>query len=136
MVLGVAFSIIALSVPCWLNDELCSEYRSEIEASLADVPEITVLQVINGCGNTSGTGDNTDLYVAALVKANLDEDSIERAVPGTMDIQAVADEGESTLSMEIINLNFAEENYNDSENLYIIEFSKRTAFSWLDLRGC
>lgn len=136
VICGIIFNIIIFSLPYLVNDALCSDYRDEIEASLADVADITVLQVVNGCGNSSGTGDHTDLYVAALVKANLGEDVIERAFPDAMDIQAVADEGERTLAMELINLSFDEENYDDSKNLYIIEFSKRTLFSWLDLRGC
>lgn len=131
----VIIGVILLCLPYQINNHACSKYRSEIETSLANVADITVLQVVNGCGNSSGTGDHTDLYVAALVKAN-SRDGIERAFPDAMDVRAVVDEGERTLAMELINLSFDEENYDDSKNLYIIEFSKRTLFSWLDLRGC
>ncbi len=132
----VIIGVILICLPYQINNRACSKYRSEIEARLANVADITVLQVVNGCGNSSGTGDHTDLYVAALVKANSREDAIERAFPDAMDVRAVVDEGERTLAMKLINLSFDEENYDDSKNLYIIEFSKRTLFSSLDLRGC
>ncbi len=135
IVSGVIVGVLVHCLPYWINDYSCSVYREEVESSLADVSEISVLQVVNGCGNSSGTGDHTDLYVAALVKTDLSEADIENRIADIVEIHDVSEDGKVTSSMEHVNLRFDEENYDGKGNLYILEFSKRTPFSWLDLRG-
>ena len=134
-VFGVMLVALLFQLPCWINDYSCSVYREEVESSLEEISEISVLQVVSGCGSSTGTGDHTDLYVAALVKTELGEDDIESVLTDITDIYNVSEGEKITMSMVLMNLRFDEENYSGEGNLYILEFSKRTPFSWLDLRG-
>ncbi len=140
-VVCVIIGVILLRLPYQINDRACLEYRKEIEASFIDMPEVAVLQVVSGCGNSSGTGDHTDLYVAVLVETGLDKENLEKEISDIAEIHDVRETGDKTFAMDMIDLSFEEENYTDNANYYIIEFLKESPFagtplSALDLRGC
>ena len=127
--------VISVCVPCWVDDLALSGYEEKIEKSIAEVPEIKVLQVVSGCGNSSGTGDHTELYVAVLVETNLYEDDIKNKITGITDVHDVRANGYKTLVMDMIDLNFDEKSYNGRGNCYILEFSERAPCSSFDMRG-
>lgn len=137
MLIGILIaSLITISacVPYWIDDLALSTYKEEIEKRIDDIPEVATLQVVSGCGNNSGTGNHTDLYVAVLVETNLEIDDIKNKITGITDVYDCAN-GYRTLAMYIINLSFNEESHSGSENCYILEFSKRAPCSAFDMRG-
>ena len=135
-ILTIAFILAVFCISYWVDDYALSVYREEVEKSLSEVPEVTVLEVVSGCGNSSGTGDHTELCVAVLIETALDKDDIRGKVADITDIYDVYENGYKTLVMDRIDLRFKEENYNGSVNCYILEFLKRAPCSSLDFRGC
>ncbi len=129
------FIIIISYLPYRINDFSCSVYRNKIEDSLANISEVNVLQVVSGCGNSSGTGNHTDLYVAVLVETSLFEEDLKNKITNVSWIHNVEQDGNSTLAMEIIGLNFNEAKFNSNLNYYILEFAKASPFSAFDMRG-
>lgn len=134
-VFGVIFFLIILFLPYRINDAACSVYRNEIEDRVANVSEINVLQVVNGCGNSVGTGNHTDLYVAVLVETSLFENDLKERITNVSLVHDVEQKGNSTLAMEIIGLSFSEVELDSNLNYYILEFAKESPCSDFDMRG-
>ncbi len=134
-VLSVLVVGMLLCLPYWINDVACSVYREEIVDGIEDVSGINILQVVNACGNSSGKGNHTDLYVAILVETSLTETDIKNEIVNISSVHDVEKNGHSTLVMEIMNLNFNEETFNSNQNCYILEFSKESPCSIFDMRG-
>ncbi len=130
------FIVIIFCLPYWINDFSCSVYRNKIEDSVANIPEVNVLQMVSGCGNSNGTGDHTDLYVAVLVETSLVEEDLENIIPNVSWVHNAEQNGNSTLAMKNIGLNFKEVKFNSNLNYYILEFVKRSPCSAFDMRGC
>jgi len=125
--------VVAMCLPYWVNDVACCRYKKDVEKRIAQVPDIRPIEIIHGCGNTTGTGDNTRLWVGVLVKSN----SAELVLNGDFDdVQNVQEYNDNnTILMINKNLKFTCSIDNNEKNYFIVEFVKEAPFSWLDLRG-
>ena len=112
------------------DDLALGRYRSEVLENLALPPGTGVVEVVSGCGNTSGTGNHTELYVGILVKTSLSEEAWAALCP---DSRSVSAQGPDTPAMGGLGLSFAQ--LETAEGVYILEFSTPAPFSDFDLRG-
>lgn len=134
-VFSFLFIVILFCLPYWINDFACSVYRNKVEDSVVNISEVNVLQVISGCGNSSGTGDHTDLYVAVLVETRLLEKELKNKIANVSWVHNVKQNGNSTLAMEIIGLKFNKVKHNRGFYYYILEFVNKSPCSAFDMRG-
>ena len=136
IILYVLIAIIVLTlllsalivVPIKINDYSLEKYSKEVMESI-EIPENTeIVEFISGCGNSTGAGDHTDLYVAVLLKSEL---SWEELAETFGRVHIVETRGDKTTAMDIIGIEF--ETDMSGKGYYIVEFRKQ---GLLDLRGC
>jgi len=130
----LAFVVLCF-MPGWINDISCRIYRNEVESSLADESYINVLQLLHECGNSSGTGNHTDLYVVALVETDIQREKLEDKVPGVREVFDADKNNYITPAMKIMNLKFNKESAGDGRNCYILEFSRPSPCYAFDISG-
>lgn len=68
--------------------------------------DTAVAETIEGCGNTSGTGNHTELYVAVLLKTDLNEDALREYYPSALSAEEC---GWKTLAMVCVGVSFTEQ---------------------------
>lgn len=113
-----------------VNDLSVPAFEKEVMDGL-DLPEnAEVVEYVSGCGNSSGTGNHTDLYVAVLIRSDLTRRELAD-VYGNLRVSEY--DGEQTLAMSIIGLDFEEKT--GGEGFYVVEFSKTAPMSMFDIRG-
>lgn len=131
-----AYAIIAIALVCVLissliyipgkiNDYNLAKYTKEVLNSI-DLPEKTeMVEYVAGCGNSTGAGDHTDLYVAILLKSELSWQELSKTFGR---VHIVETRGDKTLAMDIIGLEFKT---NTGDNgYYIVEFRKSGILDW------
>ncbi len=128
----IFFIIIILCLPYWINDVACLIYKNEIKNNLAEISELNVIEILNACGNSSGTGNHTDLYVAVLAETNLTEADIKNKISDVDLIYDTEKNTYSTLAMRTMNLSFK---LKSKQKSYILEFHKPSPCSDFDFRG-
>ena len=128
-------SILALIyVPMKINDFKLAGFTQDVIENI-EIPEKTsMVDYIAECGNSSGTGDHTDLYVIVLIESDLDYDTL--ASHFVKDeyfwrMQDVHQQGEQTIGMKCMDLLF-DVDFDKKKNYYILEYNKSTI---LDFRG-
>jgi len=132
-ILFIAFPamIICLFFICPVIDNIALEnYKKEVLNTLNLPPDTVIIEAVSGCGNTSGTGNHTELYVAVLVKTALSEHEWKSANAASHD---VVSERAQTSAMSLVGVSFSQ--INDPEGYYIFEFTKNAPCSDFDLRG-
>ncbi len=123
-----------IAIPVKINDFLLVGFTKDVIEGL-EMPENTVMvEYIAECGNSSGTGDHTDLYVVVLIKSDLDY--VTLAEHFTEDenfwrMQSVKEHGEHTIGMGNIGLKF-DTVFEEPDKYFILEYNKS---AMLDFRG-
>ncbi len=130
---GVLFAgVVLIYVICPILDNIAlSRYKEEVISGL-ELPDSTeIAEVISGCGNSSGTGNHTDMYVGILVRTDLTEEEFFSQYSG--EAYSAQENEMETWAMGCIGVSFdmkeAEEGY------YILEFTAAAPYSEFDLRG-
>ncbi len=133
LILLIMVLICAIKLPMLINDLALSKYETQVLQDLKLPEGVTVVEYISACCNSSGTGDHTDLYVAVLVKSEVDKEVLVKAAEKLYGfVYDVKTRGDKTLAMKIADIEFGEKIEN-TDNCFIMEFSKRAPL--LDLRG-
>ncbi len=131
--LAIVISVIVISlfitavimVPIKINDYNLKEYEEEVLANIK-IPEKTeMVEYVAGCGNSTGGGDHTDLYVAILLKSELSWEELSESF-GRVEIIDGLDN--KTIAMYNMNLEF--ETKTDEKGYYIAEFRKSGILDW------
>lgn len=105
-------------------------YKAETLRALSLPPDTAIVQAASGCGNTGGTGNHTELYVAVLVETSLSEEAFLARFPGA---QPVAPQDDETWSMACVGVSFTQPI--PAAGGYVLEYAKPAPFSAFDLRG-
>ena len=133
------FCCLLFAISIVVDNASLRSFEDAVIDGLSSIDCISLKYYKSACCNTSGTGNNTDLYVAVLVKCN--EQDIDKV---KSDLSKMSEGGTyfyvnnfkdgSTLAMDIAGIEF-DCNIEDSINYYIIEFIKAAPLSFLDIRG-
>lgn len=131
-----------------LNDTKANNLKEEMLSQA--MPEKTELvEIVAGCGNTSGTGDHTEVLVCLLVKSELSAEELyeffstdykgpnpEKTNRHYVEVFAVTEGKTTTLAMETVGLKFERtaEGLN-TDDLYIVLRTEDAVSSVFDLRG-
>lgn len=128
-----------LFVPQMINDAYLPSFRKEVIENLTLPEGSEMVEYVSSCGNSSGTGDHTDLYVAILIKSSLDEDTIKEYYKDDEHYWRTWNTARldttKTFGMVCMNLEF-EADIDKIEGYYILEYCKSAPLSWFDIRGC
>ena len=113
-----------------IDNVALGNYKKEVLDTLYLPPDTEIVETISGCGNTSGTGNHTEMYVAILVKTSLSEEEWKSYGFLSHDVLA---EGEKTFSMSLVGVYFS--HIDNPEGYYILEYAKQAPCSDFDIRG-
>ncbi len=130
----IAMIVLTFLASPIINDIAADNYKKEVLGNL-NLPENTVLvEAVNGCGNTSGTGNHNEIYVSILLKTTLPDSEVGQFFPY---VHKVSSDGARTLSMMLLNLSFSDlDNIkSNTEGYYIVEYIRDSPCSDFDLRG-
>ncbi len=105
-------------------------YKKEVLDTLNLPPNTEIVETISGCGNTGGTGNHTEMYVAILVKTTLSEEEWKSYSFISHDVLA---DGEKTFAMSLVGVYFS--HIDDPEGYYILEYAREAPYSDFDIRG-
>ncbi len=131
-----AYVIIAIALVCVLilsliyipgkiNDYNLAKYTKEVLSSIKIPQDTEIVEYVAGCGNSTGAGDHTDLYVAVLLKSELSWQDLSKTFGR---VHIVETQGNKTLAMDIIGLEF--ETKADDMGYYIVELRKSGILDW------
>ena len=130
IIAAIIFPILSALI---IDDVALIHFRNEFISSLELPPDTEIVEVVSGCGNTSGTGNHIEMYVALLVKTGLSEDEWEEL--GTNAHNPRTDSPNWSWAMECLGLSFEHEGYHFAEGFYIFDKVKSAPCSIFDLRG-
>jgi len=113
-----------------VNNIALDIYEREVLKQLELPKDTMIKEIISGCGNTSGTGNHTDLYVGILVRTTL---SAEEWARQEKKANYVGSAQKPSMAMQLLDLEFTwSEN---GEGYYVLEYYKRAPMSAFDWRG-
>lgn len=122
------FITAVIVVPIKINDYNLEKYKEEVLANI-NLPEKTeMVDYVAGCGNSTGAGNHTDLYVAVLLKSELSWEELSETFGRVVIIN-----GEDNKTIAMYNMNLEFKTKTDGEGYYIAEFRKSGILDW---RGC
>ncbi len=122
----VTLLLALIFIPMKVNDIDLKKYTDEVMSTITVPEKTTIVEYVSGCGNSTGAGDHTDLYVAVLLKSELGWEELAESFGR---VHIVEDRGSKTLAMDIIDLEF-DENIGNGEGYYIVEFRKQGILDW------
>ena len=140
----IAMSVILIGffallfVPQMVNDAALKTFSEEIVGNLTMSENSEMVEYISGCGNTSGTGNHVELYVAILIKSSLDKEELlsyyknDEYFLWIDHIESYSDG--RTIGMVATGKEF-DSDIQSGDAYYILEYSKSAPLSWLDIRG-
>ncbi len=139
VIIIVLVPILLLYVPQTVNDICCLQFKNEVEADVEATEGVENIKTVYKCGNTSGTGDHTELWVAVMIKTELTYDALcEKISCNSITRIEEVDKysfphfaDEELFSMLLEHSTAKKEN----EQYYIFQFTKPAPLSWLDIRG-
>lgn len=105
-------------------------FKASVLKDLDLPPGTDIIETVSGCGNTGGTGNHTELYVAILVKSTLSEAEWEEYGLASHKVSA---DGAETWAMGCVGQSFSR--IDNTDGLYILEYAKSAPCSDFDLRG-
>lgn len=113
-----------------IDDIALTRYRSEVLQELSLPKGSAVVETLSGCGNSSGTGNHTELVVGVLVRSEMEREEFLHHFPEALPVEngEFATDSMSALGMKISRLK--EPGYH-----YYLEFIDSAPCSDLDLRG-
>lgn len=112
------------------DDMALRRYRVEILEQMELPADTVAVEVVSDCGNTGGTGNHTELYVAVLLKTDLSESAFREYYPHALEAE---EHGWETWSMGCVGVSFKEQQAEGK--YYILEFIESAPWGDLDLRG-
>ena len=117
-----------------LNDMKAEKLANELRS--AQLPDKTeIIEVLSGCGNTSGAGNHTEIWAGMLIKTELLEQDILE-IFGTTKVQKVSSDRRYTFIMGNLDKSFSSlNNRTNLDGYYIIEWVDGAVSSFFDLRG-
>lgn len=133
--LTVFLLLIAIIVLPWvispiIDNIALGHYESQILEELELPPDVEVIEIIHGCGNTGGTGNHTEMYVGMLVKTSLPAEEWDEYHD---QVYSTLTHGMETWAMGCTGISFSGEYI--EEGYYILEFIQSAPCSEFDLRG-
>lgn len=129
LVLFAALVLLFVLSPV-IDDIALNHYEEETTSALELPPDTKIIGTVSKCGNTSGTGNHTEMYLAVLVKTSLSEKTWNEY--GFISHSVSAD-GEQTYTMKVLNLDFP--HMDEPDGCYILEYAEDAPCSSFDLRG-
>lgn len=136
LVLFIIISILLFLIfvsPYLIDDFSCYTFKNKIENSISEANNISLIDIDYKCGNATGTGNHTDMYVCALIRTPIDEEQLELIFGDAINI-VKADHGVlPTNTMLLLGIEFDEVIYYD--DYYILEFVESAPCSEFDIRG-
>lgn len=132
LVIGILFILLtgAVIAPYVIDNVACASFAGEVQEKIVATQGVYPIEIIYGCTNTGGTGNHTDLWVAARVATDLSEEELKALFPEAYTAQTE----EETVTMASAGKHFGTI-YCGTEPCYTIEFSKSAPCSALDMRG-
>lgn len=125
----ILIPVLLVMLPQAVNDIACLSYRAEVEATLSGAEYIEVIEIASACGNTSGTGDHTELWVGVIIKSNLSLDELTALFGAEVSLYDEIDKLDSWQDK------FSADVEGGADGYYLLEFIKTAPMSWFDLRG-
>ncbi len=127
--------IVALYVICPVLNNIKADKLAATWAENIVLPDNTeIIEVISGCGNTSGTGNHTEVWAGILIKSDMSPEKVMAFWDSN--ILVVDENNIRTHAMYLLNEEFK---YFDTasqyEGFYIIEKTGEAVSSGFDLRG-
>ena len=144
----VFLNIVPYIVFPLLNDIKANNLKEEMSGQA--MPEKTeLIEIVAGCGNTSGTGDHSEVLICLLVKSELSAEELneffstsfrdpedETNNRHSVEVIRVTNGKTTTLAMGIVGLKFRDmPEAIDDNDLYIIQRVENAVSSFFDLRG-
>lgn len=126
----LAMMILPFLICPIIDNAALRNYKKEVLNTLKLPQNTEVIETVGGCGNTSGTGNHAELYVAVLVKTTLSENKWKSYYTVSHDVSL---DGEQTFAMSLVGLYFS--HIDNPEGYYILEYAKEAPCSDFDLRG-
>ena len=129
-----------------LNDARTSIITNEV-ASLP-IPERTeILEIVSGFGNTSGTGNHTEIWIGMLLKSELSKDEIQDfftktyqfRYPGdrsSIETYSVKEDRHYSLVLSLIGKDLKKlKSDTDHDGYFVVGITENAISSFFDLRG-
>lgn len=113
-----------------VDDIALGRYRSQVLRELGLPEGITLVETIAGCGNTGGTGNHTELFVAVLLKTELSEEEFRAYYPHAYNAE---EKGWETWAMGCVGVRFRQPQ--EEGSYHILEFIKSAPWGDWDIRG-
>ena len=123
-----------LFVPQMVNDAYLPSFRKEVLENFTLPEGSEMVEYVSSCGNSSGTGNHTDLYVVVLIESDLDYVTLAEHFKEDEHfwrMQNVKEHGEHTIGMGCMGLKFETE-FDEPDKYFILEYNKS---AMLDFRG-
>ncbi len=124
VLVGILISALII-IPGKINDYNLDKYTKEVLSGVKLPEKTEIVEYVAGCGNSTGAGDHTDLYVAILLKSELSWQELSQTFGR---VHIVETRGDKTLAMDIIGLEF--EAKTEDNGYYIVEFRKSGILDW------
>lgn len=117
-----------------LNNIKAGSLAHKWSKSLSVPNNIEIIEIIHGCGNTTGTGNHVEIWAAILIKTDLSSIEIKNYFGD--EIFDVDKCNTQTHTMTILNKEFKILNdITEHDGYYIVEKIEDSSFSIFDLRG-
>jgi len=134
VVVAVVIAVL-LIIPYPINNVACNNFRAEVEEAVSTAPKTEVVEIISGCVNAGGAGNEARLWVGVLIETDLSIFDMREEFKNVWGIHNFKDIGGATRTMKDMKKSFSEFEENKSKSYYIVEFVKDAPFSKFDLRG-
>ena len=118
-----------------LNDMKAERLAMELQNKISLPNKTEIVEVLSGCGNTSGTGNQVRIWLGILIKTELNDKDIFEYF-GNSDVQKVTSYERETLSMCNLSKKFSRLIHeSELDGYYIVEWIADPVSSFFDLRG-
>ena len=133
----IFLTIGIFATPVLIDNIACTVYKNRIIKSIMLPENAIVIDTVSGCGNTSGTGNHTESYVAVLVKSDtpLNRSELSKTVNVKFDDFDVFSFKEPTFTPGAVSVSFVLSEEQNIDDYYVLWFCRRAPMSWLDIRG-
>lgn len=128
------------AVPVAVDNIACAAYAKRAERAIILPDGAVILDVQHACGNTSGTGDHTEMVAALLIESDVPLDAKPLSAQLGMEFSAMPyssweyDSWEyDTPWLKWIGIEFDVQTATD--DYYVVVALKSAPMSWLDIRG-
>ena len=123
------------AVPVAVDNIACAAYAKRAKKAVILPDGAVILDVRHACGNTSGTGDHTEMVAALLIesKVPLDAEDLSAQSGVQFFVMPYSSFEYDTPWLKWIGIEFNVQTADD--NYYVVVALKSAPMSWLDIRG-